>query len=426
MKVFWSWQADTPGKVGRHFVRAALADAIEALKQPEEIEEPATRETREALHLDHDRQGVPGSPDLAQTIFRKIDQSAVFVADVTLVASIQGEGVAGEDSAAKKLINSNVAIEYGYALHALGDRSILTVQNVHYGEREALPFDLKHKAGPIQFRLAPNAPTSQIATERAKLRGNFVTALRPYLNKGHTTTTQPPSKFEETPSTTSIAFFWDPSDEALATEVVPSEGHSGKDVAIEYRFNEPRTFYLRLIPTVPLAKPLRLTALDDVVQRRPVQVLTRSQFGARPSRNRFGAVAYEARGATMKLRALTQLFRNGEIWGVSNQFFCTDNVVPMMNVRNIYSRVLADYVSVANEELAIAPPYQIEMGAIGLENMRLLDNKSGNPWGDKSEPIYEPALKVRRILNDTSTKSQGTLISEFLEELFDLAAAARR
>jgi hypothetical protein len=140
MKVFWSWQADTPGKIGRHFVRAALADAIEVLKQPEEIEEPAERDARAALHLDHDRQGVPGSPDLAPTIFRKIDQSAVFVADVTLVAHIQGEEVADWDSATKKLINSNVAIEYGYALRALGDRSILTVQNVHYGEREQLPF----------------------------------------------------------------------------------------------------------------------------------------------------------------------------------------------------------------------------------------------------------------------------------------------
>jgi hypothetical protein len=358
MKVFWSWQADTPGKVGRHFVRAALADAIEVLKQPQEIEEPAAREVREALHLDHDRQGVPGSPDLAQTIFRKIDQSAVFVADVTFVASIQGEGVAGEDSTAKKLINSNVAIEYGYALHALGDPSILIVQNVHYGEREALPFDLKHKAGPIQFRLAPNATTSQIAADRAKLRGKFVTALRPYLSKGYTTTV-PLRKFEETPSTTSIAFFWDPP-EALATMLVPSESHVGKDVAIDYRFDEPRAFYLRLIPTVPLARPLQVTALDDVVRRRPVQVLTRTQLGVRPSRNRFGAIAYEEPGATMKLRALTQLFRNGEIWGVSNQFFSTDNfddpVVPMMNVRNIYSRVLADYVSVATRNWRLRRP----------------------------------------------------------------------
>ena len=132
VKVFWSWQADTPGKIGRHFVRAALADAIKALKQAEDVEEPSEREAREDLHLDHDRQGVPGSPDLAPTIFRKIDQAAVFVTDVTLVAEMKGPAAEDRGGAQKKLINSNVAIEYGYALRALGDESILMVQNVHY------------------------------------------------------------------------------------------------------------------------------------------------------------------------------------------------------------------------------------------------------------------------------------------------------
>jgi hypothetical protein len=64
MKIFWSWQSDTPGKVGRHFVRDALRLAIEALKQAPDVEEPTAAETRETIHLDYDRQGVTGSPDL--------------------------------------------------------------------------------------------------------------------------------------------------------------------------------------------------------------------------------------------------------------------------------------------------------------------------------------------------------------------------
>lgn len=211
MKVFWSWQADTRGKTGRHFVRAALADAIKALKQPEDVEEPSERETRAALHLDHDRQGVPGSPDLARTIFAKIDVAAVFVADVTLVAQMEAEN----GGAKKKLINSNVAIEYGYAAPALGDESILMVQNVHYGEREELPFDLKHKAGPMQYRLAPDASNQEIAAERTKLRGKFVEALRPYLSTGRGRG-EPARKFAETPCTANAAFFWTPSSSGCA------------------------------------------------------------------------------------------------------------------------------------------------------------------------------------------------------------------
>jgi hypothetical protein len=79
VKIFWSWQSDTPGEIGRFLIRDALKDAIARLKKIADIEEPA----REALHLDQDIQNVPGSPDLARTIFDKIDASEVVVADVT-------------------------------------------------------------------------------------------------------------------------------------------------------------------------------------------------------------------------------------------------------------------------------------------------------------------------------------------------------
>src|SRR5258708_15824640 len=121
MKIFWSWQSDTPGKTGRHFVRAALLEAIERLKQPEgEVEEPTQAENRESMHLDQDRQGITGSPDLASTIMEKIDKSAVFVADVTPVATIP-KRADDETSREKRNMNPNVAIELGYALRSLTD-----------------------------------------------------------------------------------------------------------------------------------------------------------------------------------------------------------------------------------------------------------------------------------------------------------------
>lgn len=48
-----------------------------------------TEQERE-LHLDHDTKGVPGSPDLANTIFGKIDASALVIADVTPVGTAPG------------------------------------------------------------------------------------------------------------------------------------------------------------------------------------------------------------------------------------------------------------------------------------------------------------------------------------------------
>ncbi len=85
------------------------------------------RTGHEALHLDQDIQGVTGSPDLARTIFNKVEAAEVVVADVTIV---------GATGAQKKLINSNVAIELGYALHARTDQNVLLVLNQHYGMHE--------------------------------------------------------------------------------------------------------------------------------------------------------------------------------------------------------------------------------------------------------------------------------------------------
>jgi len=168
MKIFWSWQSDTPEQIGKYLVRDALKVAINRLKQAEDIDEP----TRDDLHLDQDTQGTTGSPDLVPTIFGKIEKSEVVVADVTIV------GKTDED---KRLINSNVAIELGYALHACTDARVLLVFNKHYGAYEHLPFDLRHKGGGVVFDLAPESDRKQIAAVRTSLADDFVRKLRPFL-----------------------------------------------------------------------------------------------------------------------------------------------------------------------------------------------------------------------------------------------------
>jgi hypothetical protein len=401
-----------------------------ALKQPEDVEEPLERETREALHLDHDRQGVPGSPDLAPTIFRKIDQAAVFVADVTLIAQIDDTPTSGgEVRQRKKFINSNVAIEYGYALHALGDESILMVQNIYYGEREELPFDLKHKAGPIQYRLQPGATKQEISTELAQLRGVLVTALRPYLSHGRVVRGTSRS-FQEIPCTNNIASFWS-AGEVIArigsNQPAPLRHPSEDEDVIEYHFDEPRSFYLRVIPTIALNEELPVTTLSDVVRRRDLMILTRAGIGGMPDRNRFGAVIYEPHGTSPIPRGFTQLFRNGEIWGVSSEFaqhYYDELMVPMVNVKNIFERALENYISVAGEKLGVAAPYQVEMGAVGLKGMRLTFPQSTR-LEQVSEPVYENELKVRQVLNDTSRTSQQALVEKFLTKLYDLADVKR-
>jgi hypothetical protein len=403
MKIFWSWQSDTPGKVGRHFVRDALRLAIESLRQAPDVEEPTAAETRESIHLDHDRQGVSGSPDLARTIFDKINRSAVFVADVTLVGT--------SDNGSKRLINPNVAIEYGHAHHSLGDEAILMVQNTHYGDRDALPFDLKHKAGPIQFWLAPDAKKAQIEADRKNLVGQFITALRPFVERRIAQVAAP---FQEQPSTHTPAVFFTP-DEVLGRIGV------GTVDEIQYRFAEPRAFYLRLMPTA--AQPeLKHTALMDIAGQHRPDVLSQYRFDGYLDRNRFGVIALTPSGTSTTPTSFTQLFSTGEAWGVTRNFFASYQnltVVPVNALENIYRRVLANYVDILEKGLGIAPPYTVVLGAIGLRNAHVGLNNSVDG------PIYDDRIEIRRLLNEANKQAQEAVVKEFADAILDLAGVRR-
>ncbi len=123
--IFYSWQSDLPEEGNREFIQKALDGAVQEIDDKGELKiEPV---------VERDTKGVPGSPDIANTILSRIDNCSVFVADVSIV---------NPDARSRKTPNPNVMIELGYALKALGDTKILMVQNGAYGIFKELPFDL--------------------------------------------------------------------------------------------------------------------------------------------------------------------------------------------------------------------------------------------------------------------------------------------
>ena len=243
MKVFWSWQSDTPGKTGRFLVRDAIAAAIQKLKQAEDITEPTEQQRAHSLHLDQDRQGLPGSPDLADAIFKKIEEAAVVIADVTIVARGKGSrGVKG-----RAFINPNVGIEVGYALKAVGSSNLLLAVNTHHGPTEELPFDLRHKGISLVYSLAEDAAKPEIDAARDKLVSTLVPALRHYIKAPSTTVAQ--QEIVKQPAQNPPAFFFGKG-ETLARIGVPGEDE------IQFSMQMGRSLYLRLIPTRRRAAPL--------------------------------------------------------------------------------------------------------------------------------------------------------------------------
>ena len=165
MNIFYSWQTDTPDKTGKAFIRLALDDAVSEMAEDMGLSE-ADRPS-----VDQDTQGVMGSPGIAETIFEKIKSSEVMVVDVTLV---------GKTSSGKKLINSNVACELGFAHGWHGDQVLLAVMNTHYGPPEDLPFDLQHRRWPLRYKLSPDSSREERKVERVKLSKQLKPILKLY------------------------------------------------------------------------------------------------------------------------------------------------------------------------------------------------------------------------------------------------------
>lgn len=127
VSIFYSWQSDLPNSTNRNFIENALEAAIKLLKN----QLSATL----VPCLDRDTQNTPGTPDIASTIFRKIDESNVFVCDISIIHP--------KEVSQRRTPNPNVLFELGYAAKHLGWERIICVYNKTFGGIDELPFDLR-------------------------------------------------------------------------------------------------------------------------------------------------------------------------------------------------------------------------------------------------------------------------------------------
>ena len=157
-KLFYAWQSDHPNNINRGFIEKAAKDALKKISLPPEV--------YSAPRLEQDTRGVPGTPDIANTIFAKIQTSDVFLADVTLVNTLP-EGF--DETEVRPTPNPNVLVELGYALASRGSQRVILVMNQYFGSFEKLPFDLRHKKRPIWYTLGPDAPAKEKRSAREQL-----------------------------------------------------------------------------------------------------------------------------------------------------------------------------------------------------------------------------------------------------------------
>ena len=124
--IFYSWQSDLKQDFNWKLIEKSILDSIQSLNAESKLIK---------YTLDQATRGLPGSPDIVDSIFRKIEKSNIFIADITPITNIEEKGIP----------NPNVLIELGYAVNTLGWDNIICICNKAQGKIETLPFDIKQR-----------------------------------------------------------------------------------------------------------------------------------------------------------------------------------------------------------------------------------------------------------------------------------------
>ncbi|WP_375690202.1 hypothetical protein [Pseudooceanicola sp. LIPI14-2-Ac024] len=402
MKIFYSWQLDAPRKTNKDFIHTAIVEAIAKLSEEPDLEEAE----REEIEVDQDTQGVPGSPDIAAVIFEKIAAADVFAADVSLVAR------GGND---KHHINSNVAIELGYAYGKTGFKKVLKVMNTHYGPPTELPFDLRGRRHPVKYCLAPDADAETIKSERKQLVGTLKNILKEYLN--NKAEPQKP-QHEEVPPTALRGQFWEISDVLVPKD---TERQLGEDL---YWYGT-SILYFRCIPEIRLPDLSSAEAMEHTASLYPLLM----DGGCSRRRNKWGAIAFSRLSDGCTLIGATQVFRNRELWGVDTDYSQRmsnpddedeepRHFLPVGAINREYPRTINN-IRKAAEKLSYGDRYTVEMGLAGAEDVYLGINGSFDPWPG---PIFEKDVYVR--MSVSADQPTEDIINAFWSKAFDEAGVS--
>jgi hypothetical protein len=385
MKVFWSWQSDRPSKLNRNFLKRVIVDAIQRAASELGLDERP--------EIDHDTQGEAGLVSIPETILRKIDEAAVFVADITPIA-VSPDG--------KFVANPNVLIELGYAKKALGPERIILIWNSAWeGCRpEDLPFDLRHRRAPSTFSLGPDATKDDFAKQSAHLVSGLAGAIAASLEKVPATIVPAVERIAARPDDPSV---WFPKG---GTRNVNAGTSYGTD---RVSFPEGRRSYIRIAPRCWGPEPLAGTR-DNLTDLFPLGDTSGMTWG----RTKGGVICYSGDRTEdrVQARTATQWFqKSGEIWGFDSKpayemdekrlGIATDYLLQCwQRFMRRHAKTFAAY--------GVVGPYDIELGVTGVE--KLYWPKEVFNFG--FHPAVEDELVTRAQVKELDAESIGEVMSQ--------------
>jgi hypothetical protein len=387
VRICYSWQSDTPRDIGKTFIREALRLAVESL-EIDDAERP---------DIDQDTAGVLGSPVIADTIFGKIRDAKVIVADVTLTGVRPG---------GKRLINSNVALEVGYAIGVHGDGVLLKVMNTHYGPPEELPFDLAHRRWPVRFNLAPKAPAEKREKALRRLAAELTVILKEYIAASRPR----PEPFLPTGATVNRAWYWNPDQPLIRRESQTFTYTSGQPL-----------IYLHIWPHEKIP-PLKIEVLSDY-SKSDIEPLCGTSSGWSHERNRYGEITF-AFFADRALISTTQVFRTGEIWGINHRLLrerehYPGKFLPMPALEQSLTQSLSKYIAAGINHFGYGREIDLRFGLVNVAGFVLLDTN-----GTPTRKIFED-FELNASVDGKDERSLSDALRRIFNGVYEAAGEAR-
>lgn len=408
--VFYAWQSDTLQRHNRFLIRMALEEAARRISRDVVL--------RATVRIDSDTEGVVGQPPVTDTILKKIENCDVFAPDFTFVAMTEG---------GKLVPNSNVMLEYGYALRARGHSIMMPVMNTAHGPPEKLPFDMGHLRHPMRYNLDPTATKAERRAVWKELSDKFENVLRLMIAA---TPTRPKDErpFAEAKAATPPAFFFKPSEVLAEFGLYESERQY-------YRFNSDKAIFLRLFPAYeeqPAIGRAKVKAIFSARKPCPMSLT----IGGLSADNGYGSIIIDPLGNS-EIAGMTQGLPTGELWGLNSQPFRKEargpfrgepqslDFVGMISVEKLFVRTLENYIKIAVEEYQLRPPFVIEAGGTGLFGIYAAVPSIEFSGGQFVGPFRSPSFEKRYVLEDVRPHQVSDVLRQFFDEFYDLAACSR-
>jgi hypothetical protein len=276
-----------------------------------------------------------------------------------------------------------------------------------------LPFDLKHKAGPITYNLPAGATKKEIEAEQA----NLVAILRVALNeilaavaKGLLRPVEEVQAADDSPG----RYF-------QKGEVLAQRGDT------EYKCNSDALFYMRILPTGEQPLLARTEAMQMVMSGN-LGVLNDRARGWSQAQNRYGVIVFESDHEAQEILSATRLFKSREIWGFDAYMLSPTRGkrgIPTGWHEQMLCRALHTYVTFARQVLNVEPPLRLEIGATDVAGYVLHMDRGRFPWDGDWGPIQDQNIVYRCVLDTCDTAELDKALLASFEIIFDAAGAKR-